>query len=118
MSDAEPEPAASRLRALQARFGASLRERLDRLDALVEAARRGSTEGALAEALVLAHRLSGTAGTYGHIEAGEAAAALEGVLRRIAEGSPDAGASELAAWDEAVAALARLRAAASAPGLG
>jgi HPt (histidine-containing phosphotransfer) domain-containing protein len=121
--EADPERGAGRLRALRARFGASLRERLDRLDALVGAARGGATEGALDEALVVAHRLAGAAGTFGHVEAGEAAAALEGVLRRIAEGSPDPcandeAAGDEAAWDEAMAALARVRAAAPSSGLG
>lgn len=121
--EVDPALAQSRLRELRARFGASLRERLDRLDSLLEAARSGSAEGALAQALVAAHRLAGTAGTFGHIEAGEAAAALEQALQRIAEGSPDPCASDEPAsphtvWHEAMVAMARLRAAASAPGLG
>jgi chemotaxis protein histidine kinase CheA len=107
MSDeADVARAASRVLELRARFGASLRERLDRLEALVWAAQRGSAEGALAEALVAAHRLAGTAGTYGHAEVGEAAAVLERALGRIAEGSSDP-----TPWDEAAAALARARAA-------
>ena len=106
MSDPRSDDARARLSALQARFVTSLRERLDRLDALVHAARSGSTDGALAEALVAAHRLAGTAGSYGHVEVGEAAAALEAALQRIAEGSPDPS-----AWDEALAALTCARAA-------
>ena len=101
-----PEGVADRLRELRARFVASLRERLDRLDALVSNAQSGSAE-ALAEALVAAHRLSGTAGSYGHVEVGEAAAVLEDALRRVADGTADP-----AAWDEALAALAHARAAA------
>lgn len=102
MSD--PDDVQARFSALRARFAASLRERLDRLAALVAAAREGSPEG-LAEAMVLAHRLAGTAGSFGHVEAGEAAAVLEDALRRISEGSADPS-----AWDQAVAALARARA--------
>lgn len=108
MSDAGSsgsDGAQARLLALQARFAVSLHERLDRLDALVHAAHEGSTEGALAEALVVAHRLAGTAGSYGYVETGEAAAALEAVLGRIAEGSTDPS-----TWDEALAALTRARA--------
>jgi HPt (histidine-containing phosphotransfer) domain-containing protein len=136
--EADPERGADRLRELRARFGASLHERLERLDVLVGAARSGTSEDALDEALVVAHRLAGTAGTFGHVEAGEAAAALERALRRIAEGSPDpcakdeaagdeaagdeaAGdeaAGDEAAWGEAMTALARVRAAASSSGLG
>lgn len=103
MSD--PDDVHARLSALQARFATSLRERLDRLEALVGAARAGAAEGALAEAMVLAHRLAGTAGSFGHVEAGEAAAVLEDALRRIAEGSADPS-----AWDQATAALTRARA--------
>lgn len=106
MSDPDRRAAQARLEALQARFVTSLHERLDRLDALVHAAREGSTEGALAEAMVAAHRLAGTAGSYGHVATGEAAAVLEAALGRIAEGSPDPS-----AWDEALAALTRARAA-------
>jgi chemotaxis protein histidine kinase CheA len=106
MSDPGSDDARARLSALQERFVISLRERLDRLDALVHAARSGSTDGALVEALVAAHRLAGTAGSYGHVEAGEAAAALEAALLRISEGSPDPS-----AWDAALAALERARAA-------
>lgn len=109
----DPERASARLRELQARFAVTLPERLARLEALVLAARRGAAEGALAEALGAAHRLAGTAGSYGHYEAGEAVAALERALGRLADGSPDPR-----AWDEAEDALARARAATSAAGLG
>jgi HPt (histidine-containing phosphotransfer) domain-containing protein len=72
---------------------------------------------------VAAHRLAGTAGTYGHVEAGEAAAGLEAALHRLAEGSPDRGAGEERAWEEGawkdvLDALACVRAAASASRLG
>jgi chemotaxis protein histidine kinase CheA len=103
MNDSDPDGAHARLEALHARFVVSLRERLDRLDVLVHAAREGSAD-ALGEALVVAHRLAGTAGSFGYDGAGEAAAVLEGVLRSIADGMADAR-----AWDEALAALARAR---------
>jgi chemotaxis protein histidine kinase CheA len=105
MNESDPERARAQLEQLHARFVVSLRERLERLDALVRAAREGSAE-ALDEALVGAHRLAGTAGSYGHEAAGEAAAALERALRSIADGTPAAQ-----RWDEALAALARARAA-------
>ncbi len=100
-SGSDPDRARVQLHALQARFAASLRERLERLDGLVPAAREGSAE-ALGEALVVAHRLAGTAGSFGYQAAGEAAAVLERVLRSVADGS-----AEASAWDEALAALAR-----------
>jgi len=112
VSDSDPdlERAQEHLRALYARFEVSLRERLARLEELVAAARQG-TGGALEEALVVAHRLAGTAGSYGYQEVGEAAAAVESALRGIADGTMGAG-----AWDEAEAALARARAGSSARG--
>jgi len=105
MSDPDPDRARAQLQALQARFVASLRERLDRLDELVPKARGGSAE-ALDEALVVAHRLAGAAGSFGYEAAGEAAAVLERALRSIAAGITDPD-----GWDEALAALARARAA-------
>jgi HPt (histidine-containing phosphotransfer) domain-containing protein len=103
MSDSGSDRANARLQALHDRFAASLRERLERLDVLVHAAREGSV-GALDEAIVDAHRLAGTAGSFGYDGAGEAAAVLEGALRSIADGTADAR-----VWDEALAALARAR---------
>lgn len=105
----DPGSARERLDALRERFAAGLRERVRELEALVRAAREGATGAAIAPALVAAHRLAGTAGSYGHPAVGEAAAALEAALGRIAE----QGAGP-AAWDEAAAALARAHAAASA----
>ena len=104
MKEFDPEGAQAHLQALHARFAVSLRERVERLDGLVEGARGGARD-ALDEALVVTHRLAGTAGSYGYREVGEAAAALERVLRSIVGGTADAG-----AWDEALAALARVRA--------
>ena len=103
MNDSDPERARARLQALHDHFAVSLRERLERLDVLVHAAREGSTD-ALGEAIVVAHRLAGAAGSFGYDDAGEAAATLEGALRSIAEGMPGAR-----VWDEALAALARAR---------
>lgn len=116
MSASERERAQARFDALRAGFAVRLRERLAELDALVHRAREGSAE-ALGPALAAAHRLAGTAGSYGYPDVGEAAAALERALQRVAptasvgERSPDAG-----VWDDALAALARAHA--SAPSVG
>lgn len=106
--------ARERLHELHTRFAAGLRERVSELDALVQAAREAATAAALAPALVAAHRLAGTAGSYGHPAVGEAAAALESALQRIVEHRAGAAGGEAAAWDEAAAALARAHAAATA----
>ena len=87
---------------LRGRFAARLRVRLDRLEQCVRDAHADPTQGALAEASGVAHRLAGTAGSYGFVEVGEAAAALERALQRIAGGCDE--------WDTALAALERARA--------
>jgi HPt (histidine-containing phosphotransfer) domain-containing protein len=116
MSDDDRERARQRLHELHARFAVSLRERVAELDALVEAARTGPLEATLAQALAAAHRLAGTAGSFGHPAVGQAAAELEVALGRVRDEPHAEG-----AWDEIEAALARARAcvaSAAAPGIG
>ena len=93
--------ARAKLGQLRERFEERLRGRLDELDALVERARVDPSEGTLAEAVSVAHRLAGTAGSYGFVEVGEAAAALERSLQRIAGGQDE--------WEATLAALERMR---------
>lgn len=73
-------PAAVRLAELRAGFRARLRDRLVELDARLVAARAGDAT-AHAEALLLAHSLAGTAGSYGYADAGIQAAKIERTLR-------------------------------------
>lgn len=88
---------------LRERFGERLRDRMGELESLVERARVDPSEGTLAEAVNVAHRLAGTAGSYGFVEVGEAAAALERSLQRIAGGQDE--------WGAALAAQERMRSA-------
>ncbi|MEX1364880.1 MAG: Hpt domain-containing protein, partial [Nannocystaceae bacterium] len=81
--------ARAKLGQLRERFGVRLRERLGELATLVEQAHLDPTPGSLAEAGGAAHRLAGTAGSYGFVEVGEAAAALERSLQRIAGGQDE-----------------------------
>lgn len=86
---------------------AAFRERLptrvrELTNALARA--RGGEATATAEARSLAHRLAGTAGSYGHVEAGCHAAAIE---EQLGGDTPDWGAVE--------AALAALTASAARP---
>jgi HPt (histidine-containing phosphotransfer) domain-containing protein len=110
VSPSDRERAQARLDALRAGFAARLRERLAELEALVQRA-HGGDAGALRPALAAAHRLAGTAGSYGYPDVGDAAAALERALQRV-----DAEPREARAWDDARAALARAHA--SAPPVG
>lgn len=95
----ERERALAKLGQLRDRFAGRLHERLTELGETVRRAHAEPTEGALAEATAVAHRLAGTAGSYGFVEVGEAVAALERSLQRIAGGQDE--------WEAALAALAR-----------
>jgi HPt (histidine-containing phosphotransfer) domain-containing protein len=99
------ESARARLQAVRERFGARLAERVAQL--LVEIARARAGEIDLVGPIASAHRLAGTAGSYGYTEAGEHAAVVEDALHRIV-GNP---ASADAVWTELDAALQRLQAA-------
>jgi len=95
------DQARSKLTELRGRFEERLGQRLERLEQLVAAARHDATPGALAEAIGVAHRLAGTAGSYGFVQVGESAAGLERALQRIAGGEDE--------WSAAEDALARAR---------
>ncbi len=86
---------------------AEYRKRLPGLAAelvrLVEAARPGEPGEALERARGLAHRLKGTAGSYGFDAESQAFAALEDALESCAGPEPED------AWRAVDAALARLR---------
>lgn len=93
--------ARTRLSELRGRFEEKLGHRLERLEQLVTAAHHEPSSGALAEAIGVAHRMAGTAGSYGFVEVGESAAGLERALQRIAGGEDE--------WAAALDALARTR---------
>jgi HPt (histidine-containing phosphotransfer) domain-containing protein len=114
--------ARARLVELRDGFATRLGERLVELEALIEQAQPveqaqpagpGPT-AAFAEAIGAAHRLAGTAGSYGFPEVGEAAAALERALQRIAGGPHDGPHDGPHEWEAVLAALARVRAATTA----
>lgn len=93
------DAARARLEGVRGRFAARLAERVTELLAEIEKARSGETQ--LAESIALAHRIAGTAGSFGYTDAGEHAGAIEDVLRRIAGGDT--------LWDELDASVQRLR---------
>ncbi len=68
------------LRALREEYGARLEEKVRELTAALERARAGSAE-ALEEAFQFAHKLHGTAGSYGFGTVSEAAGRLEALLK-------------------------------------
>lgn len=112
MDDEARAAAAARLAELRAGFGAKLAARLDELGQALERARAGEV-AAREHALMLAHRLAGTAGSYGYAEASRHATIIE-----IALGEP--GALDGAAWATVFAALdaARLSSNAACPSAG
>ncbi|MBL8946796.1 MAG: Hpt domain-containing protein [Myxococcales bacterium] len=79
MSDEARVVAALRLAELRAGFGEKLVARLDELAAALTRARAGDGI-ARAEARMLAHRLAGTAGSYGYAGAGRHATVIEQAL--------------------------------------
>ena len=89
------------LSALTADYARKLPHKLADLDAALAPAR--SDRGALDEATRLAHRLRGTAGSYGLPLIGQAAGRVEEALLRIARGDAEAG------WTALDGALAELR---------
>ncbi|AKJ01621.1 diguanylate cyclase (GGDEF)-like protein [Archangium gephyra] len=112
-------------RTLCAEYGARLEDKLRELTGAMERARAGSKEG-LEAAFELAHKLHGTAGSYGFHAVSGAARHLEVLLRpaRDAKAAPDWGALEAArqalatAVRNATPGNARGSAPAPAPGAG
>ncbi len=78
--DLKRREALKKLQDLRARFSGRLRERVLQLRESLEAT-AAEESGALARAESLAHRLSGTAGSYGFPEVSRLAGELELVLR-------------------------------------
>ena len=81
------------LAALRLDFAARLPAKVAEVEAAVRAAQRDPA--ALVDAVRLAHRLGGSAGSYGHVELGEAIRRVEDLLVRAP--TP---------WDEIARALA------------
>ncbi|WP_304466084.1 diguanylate cyclase [Vitiosangium sp. GDMCC 1.1324] len=90
--------------ALRAEYGTRLGEKLRELTAALEQARAGSAEG-LEAAYQLAHKLHGTAGSYGFREVSVAARHLETLLKPARSGQ---GATDWKALDTARDELARV----------
>lgn len=102
MTDAA-DAAKARLAAVQAKFAGKLCDRIDELAAVLADAERDAT--ALPKAIELAHRLAGTAGSFGYGAAGEEAGALEAKLIALRDGADDRS------WPETIAQLQRVVAA-------
>jgi diguanylate cyclase (GGDEF)-like protein len=87
----------SQLQVLRRAYAAALPEKLEELSRALAVARDGTRERQAAK--LLAHRLAGTAGSYGFAEVGAAAARIEGALAAGAE----------PAWGELAQQLAAVR---------
>ncbi len=72
-----PADAAERLEELRRMFASKLPARVDELEAAFDAAVASDRPQDVKAALSHAHRLAGVAGSYGFVEVGEAAAAVE-----------------------------------------
>jgi diguanylate cyclase (GGDEF)-like protein len=90
-----PGDLAAELAALNAEYGKQLRERLALLSTAVEQARAGSRAG-LDAAYQSAHKLHGSAGSFGFSAVGVAAGRLEALLKPAREGAGDWAAIESA----------------------
>jgi diguanylate cyclase (GGDEF)-like protein len=88
---------------LKDQYASLLPEKLDELEAAILGVRSGDPPG---RAIVLAHRLHGTAGSYGFERVSEAARTIEDLLRGVAGGALHLDA---AALERLRAALARAR---------
>ena len=80
MTGPDQDAAREKLEALRRAFTGRLRERIEELRQAVDAACRGEASAEQVESL--AHKLSGTAGSYGFVEVGEIAADLEALCER------------------------------------
>jgi diguanylate cyclase (GGDEF)-like protein len=108
--DAEDDVDAT-LRALREEYGARLEEKVRELTAAMERAWAGSAE-ALEETFQLAHKLHGTAGSYGFGAVSEAAGRLEALLKPARAGGAAADWSALDSALREVTAEAKRSAAA------
>ena len=93
----------SALDLLRQKFAAKFPGRVATLASLFEQARTGDAE-ALADAIQAAHKLRGTAGTFGQPAIGELAGAAEDALIRCRDESEDDG-----RWSAAEATIETLR---------
>ncbi|HYO69626.1 MAG TPA: response regulator [Archangium sp.] len=101
-------------RALGAEYGARLEDKLRDLTGAMERARAGSKEGTDA-AFELAHKLHGTAGSYGFHAVSGAARQLEILLRPARDGKADPDWKALEAARQALATAVRNATPGSAP---
>jgi HPt (histidine-containing phosphotransfer) domain-containing protein len=85
--DDEQVAAKARLAELQAKFADRLRVRVAELREAVDAA--VAEPAGIVAALDLAHRLAGTAGSFGYASAGQIAGELEGQLQRARDADAD-----------------------------
>ncbi len=90
--EAEGDDLAASIAALNAEYGARLREKVTGLGALLVRVRAGD-RAALDEAYGIAHKLHGTAGSYGFGEVSSAAGRLEAVLKPARDGGRVDGAA-------------------------
>lgn len=79
----------ARLAELSARFAAQQGARLEQLRGVLQKFERDGAQDDLLEAIRLAHRLHGTAGTFGGAAVSEAAGRIERALREIERGEGD-----------------------------
>jgi HPt (histidine-containing phosphotransfer) domain-containing protein len=96
------------LAALREGYAADLPALVASLAAAVDEARRDPSAGLLRAAREQAHRIHGTAGSYGFAAAGKAAGRIEAALDEVSAGSSPG------AWGEIDRALAALEAEAAA----
>ena len=88
---------------IRARYGRDLPDRVERLGGALRAWQRAPAEAELCNrARELAHRLRGTAGSFGFAAVGEAAGRIEEAVRKIG-GAP--GEEHAAAWRDVWAHL-------------
>lgn len=87
-----------RFAALKREYSAEVPAKVDEIAAAIEEAERSGAPDALARATSLAHRLAGTAGSYGLPDVGDRAGAVEDALRDVGAGG----------WQRVRAALERL----------
>ncbi|WP_426755971.1 response regulator [Myxococcus sp. Y35] len=112
--DLEEDLAAS-IAALNAEYGARLKDKVAELEALLVRVRSGERE-ALAPACTVVHKLHGTAGSYGFAEVSLRAGELEAVLLPARGGAPvDVAALDAAFRELAAAAAVPVKPAAAPP---